>query len=165
MMFFGGRKNKALEKTIRRIAEVTNPETEESAARTESRIMRILPVLVTPVIDGQIKVEKSTFGLTKDLSEHGMAMIVSRHLELGDAIVGLWPTNEFVSAASSEPIFFRGILRSQTDMGAAFVRVGVQLESVLSEEEAEICGLSERAKCLLAPDQLQLLNEKKSALV
>jgi hypothetical protein len=165
MLFFGGRKNKALESTIRKIAELTNPASGETASRGESRIQRILPVLVTPVEGDQPQIARSTYGLTKDLSEHGMAIIVSRHLELGEAIIGLWPTNEFISAATSSPIFFRGVLRGQSDMGAAFVRVGVQLDSVVAESDAELWGLAERAKCLLAPDQLQLLNQKKSALV
>ena len=165
MLFFGGRKNKALEATIRKIAEVTNPTTDESKDRAESRIQRILPVLVTPVAAGQIQLDRSTFGLTKDLSEHGMALVVSRHLELGDAIIGLWPTSEFVSAATSNPVFFRGALRSQNDMGAAYVRVGAHLDSVMDEIDPEFETLSERAKCLLPPEQLQLLNQKKSALV
>jgi hypothetical protein len=165
MQFFGGRKNKALEGTIRKIAEVTNPTGDQSKDRGESRIQRILPVLVTPVENGEVQFARSTFGLTKDLSEHGMAIVVSRHLVLGDAIIGLWPTNELVSAASSTPVFFRGVLRSQNDMGAAFVRVGVQLDSVVAETEHDFEALAERAKCLLAPEQLQLLNQKKSALV
>jgi hypothetical protein len=38
-----------LESTIRKIAEVTNPTSDESKDRGESRIQRILPVLVTTV--------------------------------------------------------------------------------------------------------------------
>jgi hypothetical protein len=163
-MFFGGR-NKALETTIRKITDITNPSTEESKSRSESRIERISPVLVTPIVDGQPVMERSTFGLTKDLSEHGIAVIVSRQLEMGDTIIGLWPTNEFISAATSEPIFFRGAVRAQEDIGAAFTRVGVQLDSVIPDSDPIFAMLADRAKCLLSAEQLQALNNKKSVLV
>src|ERR671924_2424146 len=111
MFFSKGRKQRRdMENYLRRVSDVTNPNSapEEENRRAENRFSRIFPVLIAPWENDTAVLAQCTYGLTKDLSEHGMAIVITRPFKKTDVVIGTWPTNELLTASSSKPGFILG---------------------------------------------------------
>ncbi len=161
-MFFKGRKQRVeLETYLRKVADLTNPNggLVEANQRQDNRITRIFPVLIAPWEHDAPVLAQCTFGLTQDVSEHGAAVILGRPFPKVPVVVGLWPTNELLTAPSSKPGFLLGEVRQESEIGAAFYKLGVLFKELLDESHPAFDKLAHQARCLLPPDQLQLLKQ------
>ncbi|GIW90362.1 MAG: hypothetical protein KatS3mg109_0794 [Pirellulaceae bacterium] len=157
-MLFWKTRNKRfdLDSFLRGVADITNPEADAEAlrARKAPRFPRSFPVLLVPIEGQQPVWDQSLFGLSQDLSMHGMGLIVSRRLTHNQVVLGIWPTNELLTAASSQPGFIFAQVRSQTEIGAGFFRLGLRFTGMLSDDDPGYSRLLELAKALLPPEQL-----------
>ncbi|MBM3998586.1 MAG: hypothetical protein FJ297_03415 [Planctomycetes bacterium] len=166
MFLFKGRRQRfELEGYLRKVADLTNPNggAVETTQRRDSRINRVFPVLIAPWEDEQPVLAQCTFGLTQDVSEHGVAVILSRKFPMVRVVVGMWPTNEMLTATSSKPGFLVGDVRQTHEIGAAFHHIGVLLKELLDESHPAHEKLAHQARCLLPPDQLHLLKQTQLA--
>ena len=160
-MFFSKvrKRRREMENYLRRISDMTNPNSAkvDDNRRGESRFSRIFPVLIAPWENDAAALAQCTFGLTRDMSEHGMSVVITRPFRKTEVVVGIWPTNELLTASSSKPGFILGTVRQEVEIGAAFYQLGVQLNELLGEEHPQFEKLFAQSKCLLPPHQLKLL--------
>jgi hypothetical protein len=96
--------------------------------RSTQRYERSTSVLVGPWNCGQVHIEGFTFGVTNDISERGVAVSIPRFCEWEDVLCGFW---------CDSPIFVRGRLRHQTQLGGTFWQVGIHLEEVIHHSGIE----------------------------
>jgi len=167
MLFSKGRKQRRdMENYLRRVSDMTNPNSApvDSNRRVENRFSRIFPVLIAPWEGDAPVLTQCTYGLTKDLSDHGMAIVITRPLKKQEVVVGIWPTNELLTASSSKPGFMLGEVRMEVEIGAAFYQLGVQLNEMVDETHPQFDKLRAQAKCLLPPSQLKLLKASPAAM-
>jgi hypothetical protein len=163
MVFFlkGRRARVELENYLSRVAEVTHPDgaSDEENQRSESRISRIFPVLIAPWEDNGPVIGQFTYGLSRDISSHGMSIVLTRPFRKinCEVVVGMWPTNELLTAVSTPPGFILGEVRQEVEMGAAFYRLGVMFKELVDEQHPSHEKLYAQAKCLLPPEQLRQL--------
>jgi len=160
MLFSKGRKQRReMESYLRRVSDMTNPNggSSEGNVRAENRFSRIFPVLIAPWENDVPLLTNCTYGLTKDLSEHGIAVVITRPFKQKNVVIGIWPTNELITAGSSKPGFMLGEVRAEFEIGAAFYQLGIQLQEMIDDSHPQFDKLRTQVKCLLPPDQLKLL--------
>jgi hypothetical protein len=58
--------------------------------RTESRLGHTRPVVIVPQRDGRPLIAGAVFGLTGDISQHGLSVYLTQPIEVGEVFVGLW---------------------------------------------------------------------------
>lgn len=159
-MFFlkGQRDRHDLQHFLRCIADLTNPDgnVEAVGLRRDHRLLRTFPIFLVPLDHDNLNWKESALGLSHDISERGMGAIINRRFAHQHVVVGLWPTNELVTAATSRPGFIRGEIRGQGEMGGGFYRLGILFKGLLNESHPDYETLFQRAKSLLPPEQLRL---------
>jgi hypothetical protein len=159
VFFLKGRKTRVeLENYLSHISDITNPQGgSEEQKRKESRVSRIFPVLLAPWENDGPVMTQCTYGLTRDLSGHGVSVVIQRPFRKSEVVVGVWPTNEMLTAGSSQPGFILGEVRQEFEIGAAYYHLGILLKELVSAEHPSFDKLCTQAKCLLPPEQLRLL--------
>jgi hypothetical protein len=159
MIFFQRRRdNVLLQQFLERVAGLTdiNGNVDAITVRRDHRMPRSFPVFLVPVEQEEFLWDRAMYGFCQDISERGMGIVVGRHFEGEQVVIGLWPVNEMVTAASTQPGFIRGEVRNQAEIGAGFYRLGVQGQGLIGESHPQYQALFQRAKSLLPPEQLRL---------
>lgn len=126
MFFFKSRRKKnEVNAFMRRLVDRTTPafrhEIEE--LRTEPRANRSLPVLIVPIIDEEPDTALTAFGVTKDLSSNGMAVLSQQPISSEAVIVGLW--NDQCCE------FMRATIRHQEAIEGGYWQMGLKLTEVV----------------------------------
>lgn len=136
---------------IRRICDLTTPNLTSSPelARAENRYNRALPSLIMPWVAGRPVLDQSLFGLTKDIADRGIGLILSAPLEADELLVGFWLNAEEMH----EPWFFTGSSRRCAPIGGGFWTLGVELNEFANPMlTAKLESLMPLAAELLPPD-------------
>lgn len=137
-MFFSGsdRRQHELQLAIRRILDLTTLNLAiPTDRRREERYSRILPALFVPWDHRHPAMEKCTTVLTKDISDHGMALIVPKPVTEKKVLVGLWLHTEHLGFAEAGPIYFICQVRNCRSIGGGYWQTGVELESLAKSTE------------------------------
>jgi len=97
--------------------------------RRTSRTIRILPALLAPWKDGQPLVEAACFGITQNLSDTGVALILTAPFEHDEVCVGIpIPKDE-----TADPYYFVGRATHLTPIGGGFWTLGIALTDCATE--------------------------------
>lgn len=92
--------------------------------RQSERVNLSLVVSVTPLIDGQPRLESSFFTITKDISLGGLAFVVNQPLTVEEVLIGIRFPND------AQVTHLRARIRHQDGIGGGFRHVGVELQEV-----------------------------------
>ena len=125
--FKDNKKKLDLEQCVRRLADTTTPNIHliEDDARQSSRQNRVLPTLLVPWENGELLVDESATVLTKDISDHGIGLVLNQPFHALEVLIGLWLVDEEC------PWFFRGIARQNSPIGGGFWVLGIELAEVV----------------------------------
>ena len=150
--FLARRKVLEIHPYLRRLCDLTAPKavSEDDALRAGSRYNRTIPTLICPWQDERPLAAEAMIALTKDLSDFGLGVVMTREPWVGSVVVGFWPTRE----VSSRPWFFRGQTRRGSEIGGGYWLVGVELEEFMEDRFAELESLMPLAQQLLPPETL-----------
>ena len=133
---------------VNRICDLTapnRPRSEES--RAETRYSRSIPIVVGPFEHDDDAANGLFVGLTRDLSDHGIGIVVDREIETEELFVAFW----FGEEETQEPWFFRGRVKTQRRTGMGLWSVGIEFEEFMNRSRRkQIAPLFDRAKKLLA---------------
>jgi len=147
---------------LRRICSETAPIVSRQAdgqSRRENRFYRTVPVLVCAWDKGKPKTDQVIWSVTKNISTHGLGLIVDQHVETETLLVGFWMSRQ----DPSQPWFFLGANQYSTSIGGGFYSLGIELsEFVNGKHRAELASLLPFAGHLLPPestDQTETLPE------
>ena len=137
---------------MRRIIDLTTPNlpSQGNVGRTENRYNRSIPVLVTGWTEKGDVTKPVTFGVTKDLTDKGISVILFGELELSHVMVGFW-----LSAQHAEtPLFCLGHCLRQQAIGGGFNLWAIELYEFATETYAsKIQKIMPLANQLLPPDK------------
>lgn len=114
---------------VRQLVDVTSPNAPplEGESRSEDRSNRALPALLTPWEDGCPVTDESTYALTKDFSDRGLALMLPQPFKCDQVVVGLW---------LGSPRFALGEVRQNVPLGGGFWQLGVELTDLLDPAES-----------------------------
>ena len=120
---------------LRRIVDRTTPNLTllDGASRHQNRHNRTLPVLLTPRRGQATLLGETVIGLTKDISDHGLAMILTEPLADQDVAVTLWLATR--QSPDSEPVALLGRTRHCMEIGGGFWQIGIELTERLGEQD------------------------------
>lgn len=137
-MFIFQRQKKRVElmAAVRRITDLTTPNliTLSGMGRAESRYSRALPALLIPCENGAPVPEESALVITKDLSDHGMGLVLAQPFDSQQAIVGLWLVTQPLETIEPDPdpILFSARVRNCIEIGGGYWQLGLELEEVIT---------------------------------
>ena len=102
-------------------------------ARAESRSNCTAAALVTPCEEGSLLLDRSVFGITKDWSSQGVAVVAPLAKCCETIVLGL--------LIESRPHFLLGSVRKTVPIGGGFWQLGIELTEVLTLDSSS--GLRE----------------------
>jgi hypothetical protein len=113
---------------LRHLVNLTTPNLPplEGDSRSETRSNRALPALLTPWEHGQPVVDESTYALTKDFSDRGLALVLQQPFKSVEVVVGLY---------LESPRFVLGEVRQNVPLGGGYWQIGVELTDFLDAAE------------------------------
>jgi hypothetical protein len=113
---------------VRRLVDLTSPNLPplEGESRLDDRSNRVVPAVVSPWEHGRPIVNEVTYGLTKDLSDRGLSVVLHQPFRSPQAVVGLWLEG---------PQFALGDVRQNVPLGGGFWQLGVELVDLLDPAE------------------------------
>lgn len=114
-------------RSIRRLVDKYAPNHTTMGGRKFKRCSRCLPALLASWKNGKIT-GGPYWGITKDFSDNGMALVLPEPLEAEDVVCGLW---------TGSPVFLAGIVREMQPFGGNF-----WLASLEFVERVESCRVS-----------------------
>jgi len=88
-------------------------------SRWEDRSNRTIPVLLSPIADGEIQLDETATAVTKNLSSQGLALVLHQPFWAEGVIIGFWQ--------NGEPEFVRGEIRQNVPLGGGFWQLGIEL--------------------------------------
>lgn len=114
---------------VRQLVDLTSPNVSplEGEARTENRSNRALPALLVPWENDQPVVDESTYAITKDFSDRGLALVLPQPFKSVLVVVGLW---------LDSPRFALAEVRQNVPLGGGFWQIGVELTRLLDSTES-----------------------------
>ena len=129
--FKSNKKRLALEKYVRRLADTTTPNIHPIAedTRVTRRQNRVLPTILVPWEDGELLVDESATVLIKDISDHGVGLVLNQPFRAMEVLICLWLADE------ESPWFFRGTVRQNSAIGGGFWVLGIELTDFLNANE------------------------------
>ncbi|TWU09588.1 PilZ domain protein [Symmachiella macrocystis] len=135
MFFFKNhRKRNEVNAFMRRLADRTTPTLRsDSETRQELRVNRSLPVLLIPLVDEKPNVELTAFGVTKNLSSLGAAILTQRPVTTDLVAVGFWHENHCD--------FIQGEIRYRKPVEGGYWQFGLQLREVIPRGEFRVLSL------------------------
>jgi hypothetical protein len=137
-----------------RLIDLTSPNLSpvQGEARADDRYNRTVPVLVTPWENGGLVIDESVNGLTKDISDQGLAVTLQRAVQWKEVVIGFWLPSSPHVAASSGPTFALGEVRQKFHLGGGYWQLGISVTRLLEVSDmAEIERLVPLAANLLPP--------------
>jgi hypothetical protein len=134
---------------VRHICDMTTPNLAPmSTGRAENRYNRAIPTLLGPWQDDHPLVEECIVGLTTNLSDRGVGLVLYQPFRADEVIIGYWVSAELMHA----PLFFLGNVRRNQPIGGGFWAVGIEFTEYASGEYAEtLAPLFPSAATLLSP--------------
>ena len=140
-----------LQPYIRRISDLTTPNlASSSSGRSEDRLNRTIPTLLTPWENGRPSVDEVSICLTTDVADRGIGLVLSQPFRADRVLLGYWVSEEDMS----EPWFFRADVRRNQPMGGRYWILGVELTEVAQIEQKDVlAALKVAAADLLPPVQ------------
>lgn len=148
--FTKSKKSVDLSPFIRRICDLTTPNMTSSPelVRTENRYNRAIPSLVMPWVGGLPLVDQCLFGLTKDISDRGIGLILTEPFDFDELLLGFWLDSDEMS----EPWFFVASARRCSPIGGGFWSLGVELSELATPLlSSHLSSLTPHAAKLLPP--------------
>jgi hypothetical protein len=92
--------------------------------RIDSRVVVVVVVMVVPVENGQIQIDRAFTAVTKEFSNTGVAIVLERPSGLDEALLGF--------RLEGEMTFLRAKARHLSPMGGGFFQLGFQLLEVVT---------------------------------
>ena len=92
-------------------------------SRTSSRCLRCLPVVLVPWEDGGPLPIHAAFGTTKEISDHGMAVVLPSQMRTAEVAIGM--------LVEQQPRFMRGQVKHCTPVGGGYWQVGIRAFEIL----------------------------------
>jgi len=109
---------------IRRLCDLTTPNlTTAIEGRSENRYNRRIPTLISPWQDDRPLVDECVIGLTTDMADRGVCLVLNQPFHADAVVVGYWISRD----AMCEPWFFVGDIRRNQAIGGGFWAVGIEL--------------------------------------
>lgn len=127
--FSSNKKRRVLEKYVRRLADITTPNIHLIAEelREHTRQNRVLPTMLVPWENGAPLVNDSAMVLLKDISDHGVGLVLNQPFHARRVLIAVWPEEE------ETPWFFLGEVKQNSPIGGGFWVVGVMLTDVFHD--------------------------------
>jgi hypothetical protein len=98
-------------------------------SRWEDRANRTIPVLLAPIVGGELQFEEIAIALTKNLSGQGLALVLHQPFWAEGVIIGFWH--------NGEPEFVRGEVRQNAPLGGGFWQLGIELTERVTRGELD----------------------------
>lgn len=135
---------------VRRIIDLTTPnKPTPDDQRYELRYNRTMPVLLHPWLKSRPNLQRTSIGITKDISDRGMGLIAISELTARQYVITLWPRNESVD----EPYHFIANLRDIRKLSLGMWTVGFEFEDLLHSAAPKwVESLNDIARQALLPD-------------
>lgn len=127
MFSFASRKKTVdLSPYVRRICDLTTPNMTSSPelVRVENRYNRAIPTLIVPCVGGQPLLDNYVIGITKDIADHGIGLILTEPFNAEQVLLGFWIDRQKMS----EPWFFYATARRCAAVGGGYWTLGVELD-------------------------------------
>ena len=123
--------------TIGHIIDLTNPSlfNLDPNARIFNRSNRSIPVVIAPWEGGEPVTEDATTGITKDICEQGVGVILPQPFKTDQVLVGFWPPASHRMAGKNRPTFVVGSLRHNVQIGGGFWQLGIQFTELADQTE------------------------------
>jgi hypothetical protein len=123
--FTKSKKTVELSPYVRRICDLTTPNNTSSPEldRVENRYNRSIPTLIVPWDANRPIVDGLVIGITRDIADHGIGLVLSEPFQADDVLLGFWVD----AAQMSDPWFFLGKTRRCSAVGGGFWTLGVEL--------------------------------------
>jgi hypothetical protein len=120
---------------LRRITDLTSPNVPplEGDDRSEDRYNRSLPALVAPWENGSFDSKECVYGITKDVSDRGVALVLHQPFRAAEVVVGFWPVTAHHPASDSSPFFVIGEVRENVALGGGFWQLCLCLSNTLTD--------------------------------
>jgi hypothetical protein len=120
-----------------------------SDGRIDKRYNRTIPSLLTPWCQGCPKVEESVVGLTRDIGDRGIGLVLDKPLNADVVLIGYWlPSLDIMS----EPWFFIGAVKHVESIGGGFQALGLEIIEYANTNHAEsISAIKSLAVEILSP--------------
>ena len=127
-MFSFSKRKKAVDLSpfIRRICDLTTPNMTSSPelVRAENRYNRAIPTLVVPYSGGRLMTDRYIMGITKDIADRGIGLILNQPFDASEVMLGFWMDDDEMT----EPWFFNATSRRCAPIGGGFWTLGVELD-------------------------------------
>ncbi len=127
MFSFSPRKRRVdIESCMRRICDRTTPNYPlpvSNQHRQEQRYNRTIPVLLGPWRDHRVALDECTWGVTKDICDRGVGVVLNQPFRAESAVIGFWLPPDIMS----EPWFFLGETQGLGQIGGGFWLLGIEL--------------------------------------
>jgi hypothetical protein len=142
--FSNNKKRATLEKYVRRLADITTPSIQLIAEdlREHRRQNRVIPTILVPWEDDSPVVGEATVVLLKDISDHGVGLVLNHPFRAGRILIGVWIDEE------ERPWFFLGEVKQNSPIGGGYWVIGVKLTEVFEGSDppgtAELAPLVEK---------------------
>jgi hypothetical protein len=119
------RKAKEVGLLFRRLLNNTVPRVplEAEELRQASRSPRSIPIFVAPWHQGTPVTGQVTFGTTKEISDHGLAIVLPIQPYYKELVMGM--------LVEREPRFLRGLVKHCSPMGGGYWQLGIQIAEIL----------------------------------
>lgn len=133
-MFFSRRKSGQVEAQayLRRICDLTTPNLPRiDDSRGDTRLNRTLPVLVVPWQVGTPLLDSTMTGLTRDISDRGLSLLLTQQLQVSEVVIGFW-----LPPQDDRPWFFLGEIRHQMQFGDGYWALGIEVMRRLTAAES-----------------------------
>ncbi len=146
---------------IRRLCDLTSPNLSTTlSGRSENRYNRAIPTLLGPWQEDHPVVDESTIGLTSDIADRGVCLVLNQPFLAESVVVGYWISSD----AMSEPWYFLGNICRNQPMGGGFWAVGIELTEFANTNHAkELVALKPLAAKLSAPAAQEKASELLSS--
>lgn len=134
--FFSARKRHVdIAPYLRRICDCTTPNSgrTEQLDRVEDRYNRTLPALVWAWQDDHVVAQQCVTAITKDVTDHGMGLILNAPLACQDLVICLLSD----TTGEVQPWFFLGHVVRSEDIGAGYWLLGIEITQMLNKERPE----------------------------
>ena len=121
---------------LRRIVDRTTPNLTplSGATRCNNRHNRTLPVLISPWGGQALGSDDLIIGLTKDISDRGLAAILTQPLADQNVAVTFWLASG--QSADGEPMTILGNTRHCLEIGGGLWQIGIELTERLNDRDS-----------------------------
>ena len=133
---------------IRQLCDLTTPNLVTNIeGRSENRYNRTIPTLIVPWEDGRPLADEAVIGLTGDMSDRGLSLVLQQPFRADAVAVGYWISSD----AMDEPWYFLGEIRRNQAIGGGFWKIGIELAEFANSEHVKALATLERWAETLRP--------------